>query len=247
MTSLKHIVGEEFFPAPARRYPIKEMPLELLGLLRAGELVPKAAKAGGHDFLAALKRIAQWSKQLEAQKANSPRGKPAVAKKRAEPDSSDVPVRSPARLAEVRYAITDFLLEKFSPKLFIPVKKKGRDLWLTTGWVEQELTRMWTSAVDQDNRDISDWNRQRVNSAEGSYTAVLAKDFYRLIQGRAKLVRMWLPGLSLAVLFTADGSNPNKPVSVTFKSRNRELKCFPLDVLWEALGIPRSVAITPRK
>jgi hypothetical protein len=236
--AVSRIAGEEFFPSKARKFPSNELPETLLKLLQANKLAPAGRKTSKLDLLTILKHINIWQ---EAQSKQKPMGKPGIppsGKPRvAGPGKKGAaPIRSPGLLMELRYAITDFLMDTLGPKPFIPVKKKGRDQWITMGWAETNFVRTWVSVVDSENRDISDWNQQRVTNRDGTYTAVLAKDFYRLTRDRAQVVRMWLPALGLAVLFTRDGSNPNSGVTPV-RSRNRELKCFPLQALWEGLGV----------
>jgi hypothetical protein len=226
---LPRIAGEEFFPPKARKFPCKELPETFLKFLQANKLLPASRKPPSIDLLMALKHVNLWQEQQSKQKAAPRKGSPAAGKKPAL-------IRSPGLLQDVRYAITDFLLDTFGSKPFIPVKKKGRDYWITMGWAESSFVRTWVSVVDSDNRDISDWNQQRVTNRDGTYTAVLAKDFHRLVKDRAQVIRMWLPGLGLPVLFTRDGVNPNSGMAPV-RSRNRELKCFPLQALWDALGV----------
>jgi hypothetical protein len=134
-------------------------------------------------------------------------------------------------------AITDFLMDTFGAKPFIPVEKKGRELWITLGWTESTFVRSWVSVTDSENRDVSDWNQRRITNHNGTYTAVLAHDFHRMTRDRAQVIRMWLPALGLAVLFTGDGVNPQPPRAANSRGLNRELKCFPFQTLWEALEV----------
>lgn len=236
--ALSRIAGEEFFPPRGRSFSTKDIPEPLLKLLQANKLAPSGKRAARIDFLTSLKHIGIWqeiqSKQKPAphNKGNSPMGNKA----KMPSTKKGAPIRSPGLLMEVRYAITDFLMDTFGPKPFIPVKKKGRDYWITMGWAETNFVRTWVSVVDSDNRDVSDWNQQRITNRDGTYTAVLAKDFHRLTRDRAQVVRMWLPAMGLAVLFTRDGVNPNSGMTPV-RSRSRELKCFPLQALWESLGV----------
>ncbi len=239
MAVTSRIAGEEFFPPKAHKFPIPEIPEPLLKLLQSHKLAPSGRKNGKLDFLSILKHISAWQEAQSHQKPQAkvntaPPGKgaklPPGGKKAAGP------MRSPGLLMEARYAVTDFLMDTFGPKPFIPVKKKGRDQMITMGWAETTFVRTWVSVVDSDNRDISDWNQQRVTNRDGTYTAVVAKDFYRLIKDRAHVVRMWLPALGLAVLFTRTGTNPNSGMTPV-RNRARELKCFTLDALWGGLGV----------
>lgn len=231
------IAGEEFFPPKALKFPLNEIPEPLLKLLQAHKLAPAGKKNGAIDMLASLKHITAWQDQQSKQKPTKG-GSPMANKNKMNPTGGKkgTPIRSPGLLMEVRYAVTDFLMDTFGPKPFIPVKKKGKDYWITMGWAEINFVRTWVSVVDSDNRDISDWNQQRVTNRDGTYTAVLAKDFFRLTRDRAQVVRMWLPALGLAVLFTRDGNNPNAGLTPV-RNRSRELKCFPLQALWEGLNV----------
>ncbi len=227
------IVGEQFFPARGREFPSGELPAPLLHLLQLHKMEKSGSRSHPIDFLDVLKRLGELQiRRTEEQGHPGKKGRPA---KWSGPQDKKVPVQSVAGLLDLRYAIIDFLIEAFGAKPFIPISKKGQDRWLTLGWTESTFVRLWVAVVDSDDRDISDWNQRRITNREGTYTAVLAKDFHRRTHDRAKRIRIWLPALGLPVLFTPGGNNTDiKPALV--RGRNRELKCFALQSLWEALG-----------
>lgn len=232
--SLARIVGEKFFPSKGREYPATELPRPLLSLLQTHKLAGPHGRRTRINLLKALKHIRKWQDDLAKTPPGSRNGG-SSSTKRAGPYEKTIPVRSPGALAEVRHAITDFLMQSFGAKPFIPVDKKGRDSWITLGWSESNFVRTWVSVVDLDNRDVSNWNQRRITNRDGTYTAVLAHEFHRLTRDRAHVIRMWLPALDVAVLFTRDGTSPQARPAAS-RSRNRELTCFPLQALWDALG-----------
>lgn len=229
------IVGEQFFPLRGRGYPSGELPQALLKLLRLHKLDEAGTRSHRIDLLRTLKRVGVMQVRKTEEQARPAKKSNTRSAKWARPSDKTVPFQSVAGLLELRHAIIDFLIEKFGAKPFIPVSKKGRDQWITLGWTESTFVRLWVAVVDSDERDVSGWNQRRITNQEGTYTAVLAKEFHRMTRDRAQKIRIWLPALGIAVLFTPGGVNSEvRPVQ--YRSRNRELKCFSLQSLWEALG-----------
>jgi hypothetical protein len=187
------------------------------------------------DFQSILKRIGTWRQLVGENPAYfRPGRKPTPAPRRAGPEDKRVPIRSVKGLQDLYHATTDFLMDTFGAKPFIPVEKSGRDWWITMGWSESNFVRSWVSVVDSENRDVSDWNRRRITNRDGTHTAVLVHDFHRFTRDRASTIRVWLPALGLAVLFTRGGINPQ---STSARSFSRQLRCFSLDSLWQALEL----------
>jgi hypothetical protein len=228
--ALAPIIGERFFPTHAREFRCSELPPALLKHLRLYKLGSSARV----DLLGVLKRIGLWQERSSREKNKPGRKGNAPSGKWAGIEGKTLPVQSAADLMELRHAVIDFLIDTFGAKPFIPISRKGRERWITLGWAESNFLRMWVTVVDSDDRDISDWNQRRFTNREGTYTAVLARDFHRLTRDRARTVRMWLPALTLAVLFTRSGANPT-PKTTVYRSRHREPKCFTLQSLWDAL------------
>lgn len=223
------LVGEKFFPKQGRDFPADRLPPNLARLLQVHHLAPSSSSI---DLLDVLKKVGVMQVRKSEEKAVKRGPKSA---KWSSPGAGAAPVNSMSALLELRYALVDFLMEQYGAKPFIPVARKDGDLWITVGWSESSFVRLWVAVVDAENRDISDWNQRRITNNEGTYTAVLAKEFHRRTHDRAHKIRIWLPALGLAVLFTRDGVN-SEVRSETSRSRNRELKCFTLSSLWEACG-----------
>jgi hypothetical protein len=228
------IVGEQFFPPRGRDFPSRDLPKPLLNLLRFHKL-DRGTRSHRIDLLDTLKRVGLMQVKRTEEQARPARKKTARSAKWAGPYDRKVPIRSAAGLLDLRHTIIDFLIETFGARPFIPVSKKGRDLWITLGWTEPTFIRLWVGVVDSDGRDVSDWNQRRITNHEGTYTAVLAKEFHRLTRDRARRIRIWLPALGLAVLFTPGGID-TEIRAAAIRGRNRELKCFALEALWGALG-----------
>lgn len=205
------------YPAGATRVPRERIPPEMLDRMAALGIVKKGARKV--DFIKALDWVAK--KQAAAAKAAAEKG---------------TPVHSTTALQEMRESIADFLIAEFGVAAFLPTRKMGGKLVLTTACQNVGAVQRWVSVVDGDARDLANWPQTSTRTKEGTYIMASVKDMYATAGSRIGSARVWLPTLGVPVTFTSEA--PKKQNSeIKLRGGFREMRSFPLAEFWKGLGV----------
>jgi hypothetical protein len=230
------------FPPEARKAAGAKLSADLVERLRALKMIASKRVPSKVDCIAILEKVDKAQK-AQAEKPAGPRKKKAGEGKAPGTERAAQIARmgSYRALQELREALADFLIEQFGVGPFLPVVKKGNRYYLATAWAVDESLYRLVSVVDDEERDVSGWNQERLDRNGLSQTIAESREFFEVARRRARTVRVWLPSIGIAVLFTPTGKSPDassdRPGPVVFRGGHREYRCFPLTTLWKALKV----------
>ncbi len=234
----------EAYPPDAQKAPGSKLSPDLLERLRTLKMIGGKGVPSRIDCVSILAKIDKAQK-AQAEKPPGPRKKKGGDPKPpgSERAAQIARMGSYRALQELREALADYLLELYGVGPFLPLVRKSSRQYIATAWAVDESLYRLVSVVDDEERDVSGWNQERLFRQGVSKTIADARDFFEVARRRARTVRVWLPSIGIAVLFTPTGkspaSAPDRPGPVVFRGGHREYRCFPLTTLWKALKVTK--------